>query len=144
MSYQFEKGRIVGGIGADAGYWAGLEEGEFRMPRCPDCGTWRWPAHYRCAACGGWEQEWVAVEPTGTVYSWTRTWYAFDRTKAREPDVPYVVVLAEIPHAGNARVLGVLRGDEEKLRIGAPVTGSIDPPSEKSLGHAAIRWTVSA
>ena len=140
MTYAFLENKITGGIGADDGYWEGLEEGEFRLARCPDCNTWRWPAHWRCAQCGGWGQEWVAVEPEGTVFSWTRTWYAFDRTQERAEDVPYVVVLAEIPAAGGARVLGVLKGSEEGLSIGAPVRGTIDPPSEKSKGYAAIRW----
>ncbi|HEY1967986.1 MAG TPA: OB-fold domain-containing protein [Pseudonocardia sp.] len=143
MSYQFEQHRITGGIGADDGYWAGLEEGEFRLPRCPACRTWRWPAHFRCAECGGWDQEWVAVEPTGVVYSWTRTHLAFDRTTERAPDVPYTVVLTEIPHAGGARVLGVLAGANPP-RIGAPVRGHIDPPSDKSMGYPAIRWEVLA
>ena len=141
-AYQFEQVRIRGGIAADDGFWAGLEDGEFRLPRCPDCRTWRWPAHFRCGVCGGWEQEWVAVEARGTVYTWTRTWYAFDRTRARADDVPYTVILAEIPHAGDARVLGVLRGLDTALRIGAAVTGSIDPPSEKSMGYASIRWSL--
>jgi uncharacterized OB-fold protein len=84
----------------------------------------------------------VAVPATGVVYSWTRTWYAFDRTKERAGDIPYVVVLAEIAGAGGARVMGVLAGDEEGLRIGAPVTGTIDPPSAKSLGYPAVRWSI--
>ncbi len=142
LRHSFAEQRIAGGIGADDGYWAGLEEGEFRLPRCPDCRTWRWPAHFRCAECGSWEQGWVAVEPTGTVYSWTRTHYAFDRTKERAEDVPYVVVLAEIPAAGGARVMGTLAGTEKGLRIGAPVVGTIDPPSAKTKGYAAIRWTL--
>ena len=135
--------KIHGGVAADDGYWEALEAGEFRLPRCPDCGTWRWPAHYRCGACGGWEREWVEVPPGGTVYSWTRSHYAFDRTQERAEDVPYVVVLAEVPGGGDARVLGALKGPEEGLRVGAPVTGSIDPPSAKSKDHAAIRWELA-
>lgn len=104
---------------------------------------WRWPAHFRCAVCGSWEQAWDAVEPVGTIYSWTRTHYAFDRTKERAPDLPYVVVLAEIAAAGNARVLGALRGSVHGLRIGARVTGTIDAPSARSKGHAAIRWSLA-
>jgi uncharacterized OB-fold protein len=86
----------------------------------------------------------VQVEPVGTVYSWTRSHYAFDRTQERAEDVPYVVVLAEIPAAGGARVLGALAGAEDDLRVGAPVTGTIDPPSPKSKGYPAIRWAVTA
>jgi uncharacterized OB-fold protein len=144
MEYSFYKHKIVGGIGADDKYWEGLEEGEFRLPRCADCKKWMWPAHWRCAKCGSWEQEWVKLDPVGTVFSWTRTWYAFDRVKERAGDIPYVVVLAEIPASDGARVLGVLKGSEEGLKIGAPVRGSIDPPSEKSKGYAAIRWSLSS
>ena len=139
-----ERVPILGGVAADQGYWEALEAGEFRMPRCPDCRTWRWPAHYRCGHCGGWEQEWIEVEPVGRVYSWTRSHYAFDRTQERSEDVPYVVVLAEIPAAGGARVLGVLAGSEDGLAVGAPVTGRIDPPSAKSKGYPAIRWALDA
>ena len=80
----------------------------------------------------------------GTVYAWTRCWYTFDRTTERAPDLPYVVVLTEIPAADGARVIGVLRGAEQQLRIGAPVRGYIDAPSAKTKGYAAIRWVLGA
>lgn len=140
MAFQFEKHRIVGGIGADDEYWRGLEQGEFKLPRCTGCGRWTWPAHYRCGKCGSWDFEWIRLEPVGTVYSWTRSWYAFDRVKERAADVPYVTILAEIPAAGGARVMGVLHGNEDGLRIGAPVRGVIAPPSEKSKGYPSILW----
>lgn len=135
--------RITGGIAADDGYWEALGRGEFRLSRCGECKVWLWPAHFRCGRCGAWDQEWVQVPAVGSVYSWTRTWYAFDRTRERAEDLPYVVVLAEIPHAGGARVLGVLSGDDSALRVGAPVVGTIDPPSAKSKGYPAIRWTLA-
>lgn len=99
-----------------------------------------WPAHYRCGDCGSWEQDWVDVEPVGAVYSWTRSWYAFERTRERADALPYVVILTELPQAGGARVLGVLQGDDSGLRIGAPVRGRIDPPSATTKGYPAIRW----
>jgi hypothetical protein len=135
--------RITGGIGADDPYWEALEAGEFRLPRCAGCGRWTWPAHWRCGECGSWEFRWSAVEPTGTVYSWTRTWYAFDRTKERAGDVPYVVVLVEVDGTDGARVLGVLAGDEAPLKIGARVTGAILPPSEKAQGYPSIAWSIA-
>ena len=84
--------------------------------------------------------EWVALDPVGTVFSWTRTWYAFDRTRERAEDVPFVVVLAEIPAAGASRVIGMLQGDETGLKIGVPVHGVILPPSPKSKGYPTICW----
>lgn len=142
MSYSFEQHRIFGGISADEEYWKGLEDGEFRIPRCAGCGLWTWPAHFRCGECGSWDFNWQAVEPVGRVFSWTKTWMSFETVKERASQVPYVTVLAEIPHAGKARVLGVLKGSEEGLKVGAPVRGTIEPPSEVTLGHAAIRWSL--
>lgn len=144
MQYSFRTHRVAGGIGADDRYWEALEEGAFELPRCADCKRWMWPAHYRCGRCGCWQLLWEPVDPVGTVYAWTRCWYTFDRTAERAPDVPYVVVLAEIPAAGNARVTGVLRGAEERLRIGVPVRGRIDAPSAKTKGYATIRWELDA
>lgn len=134
---------ISGGINADAGFWDGLAAGELRMPRCGGCRRWRWPAHWRCAACGGWDQTWEAVEPSGTVYSWTRSWMAFDRTSARGDQVPYVVVLAELPGAGGARVLGVLGGPEEGLACGRSVTGHVLEPGPRSLGYPSLEWRLA-
>jgi uncharacterized OB-fold protein len=142
VEYSFKQHRITGGIGADDGFWEALEEGEFRLSRCADCKTWRWPAHFRCASCGSWDQEWAPVEPEGTVFTWTKTWLPFDRTPERAEDVPYVVIVAEIPEAGGARVIGALKGSEDGLRVGAKVRGTIDPPSEKSKHYAAVRWSL--
>lgn len=142
MEYNFEKNRIIGGIDADAEYWKGLENGQFKLPRCSDCGTWIWPAHWRCGSCGSWEMNWITLEPIATVFTWTRSWYAFERVKERAEDVPYVTVLAEVPAANGARIMGVLEGDDKNLRIGARLLGVIQPPSAKSKGYASICWSL--
>jgi uncharacterized OB-fold protein len=134
--------RITGGINADEQYWEHLGKGEFRLSRCADCKTWLWPAHFRCGDCGSWDIEWAELPAAGTVYSWTRTWYSFDRTKERADDIPYVTVLAEVDGAGGARVLGMLEGDESRLAIGARVHGVIKPPSEKSKHYPSIVWVL--
>jgi uncharacterized OB-fold protein len=134
--------RISGGIDADETYWEALAAGEFRLPRCARCRRWTWPAHWRCGRCGSWDFDWAPVEPKGVVYSWTRTWYAFDRTRERAGDLPYVVMLVEIDGADGARVMGVLAGDDAPLKIGAPVTGAILPPSEKAKGYPSIVWSL--
>lgn len=132
--------KIVGGVCADDEYWRYLELGEFRLCRCTSCKKWLWPANFRCPACGGWDQEWVRLEPEGVIYSWTRTWYNFDRVRERAEDLPFVVVLAEIPAADNVRVIGVLTGAEEGLRIGAKVRGVFLPPQTKTKGYPSLCW----
>ncbi|WP_404476801.1 Zn-ribbon domain-containing OB-fold protein [Novosphingobium sp. BL-52-GroH] len=140
MAYSFEQHKIIGAIEADDEFWRGLEDGKFQLPRCSGCRAWNWPAHHRCGQCGSWEFEWTALEPRGTVFTYTRTQYRFDRVLERAEDVPYVTVVAELPEADGARVMGVLCGDEAGLAIGARVRGVIRPPSAKTKHYPAIEW----
>lgn len=142
MDFAFEQHRIIGGIGADDEFWRGLAAGEFRLPRCSGCQRWTWPAHFRCGACGSWAFHWVALPAEGRIYAWTRAWYAFERVKERAADVPYVTILAEIPAADGARVMGVLAGSEAGLRIGAPLRGVLCPASDKTKGYPSLQWAL--
>jgi uncharacterized OB-fold protein len=134
--------RIVGGINADQEYWEHLGAGEFRLPHCAGCQRTIWPAHFRCGECGSWDMEWVEHEPAGVVFSWTRTWYPFDRTTERADDIPYVTVLCEVDGADGARVMGMLDGADDGLKVGARVRGVIKPPSVKSKHYPSICWVL--
>lgn len=140
MEYQFESQRIVGGIGADDEFWRGLERGVFLLPRCEGCDAWTWPAHYRCGRCGAWSFRWEERAMTGKVFSWTRSWYAFDRVRERSDDIPYATLVVEIEDAGGARIIGALEGDDADLRVGVSVVGRIEPPSAKTKGYATVVW----
>lgn len=142
MQYSFLKHKIVGAIEADDEYWRALEDGLFKLPRCAACQSWTWPAHFRCGRCGSWEFRWVPVVPEGTIFTWTRTHYAFDRVLERKSMVPYVTIVAEIPRAEHLRVMGVLKGDDRDVRIGLPVRGIIEPPSEISKGYPSLCWEI--
>lgn len=108
------------GLGDDAPYWQALSEGKLAVPMCPTCKTWRWPAPFRCAGCGGWTFDWRPVEIRGEIYSWTRTWHAFAGAEALPR--PYVTVSVVLAHAGGIRLFGLLEpGDNAE--IGAPVVG---------------------
>ena len=140
MGYRFEEHKISGGIDADDEFWRGLERGEFLLPRCAGCGAWTWPAHFRCGKCGSWEFAWTSIEPKGTLFAWTRAWYPF--VQARAEQIPYVTIMAEIDGSDGARVMGVLKGSEDGLEIGARVRGEIDPPTPEARGYPAIRWVI--
>lgn len=144
MSYSFEQHKIVGAIEADDEFWRNLEDGVLALPRCAQCHGWTWPAHHRCGRCGSWAFEWTPVKPEGRVFTYTRTRYAFDRVLERKDDVPYVTLVVELPEADGARVMGVLKGDESGLAIGARVRGTIDPPSAKSKFYPALRWEIES
>jgi uncharacterized OB-fold protein len=86
--------------------------------------------------------EWKTVDAGGIVYSWCRTHYPF---AAQYADlIPYVNVLVELPAAGHRRVLGLLLGEADGLRIGAAVRPVIEQASERSHGLPALRWRLAA
>jgi uncharacterized protein len=124
--------------GLDAPHWEGLRAGTLLLQRCRDCETWVWSPRPICPACHSFDMSWEAVDPVGTIYSWTRTWQAF--TPESTGHLPYVVVVAELPAAGDRRVLGVLaHADGVTPRIGSTVRGEIEqPPDEQHW--PLVRW----
>ena len=124
--------------GLDRPHWEGLRSGEVRVQRCARCGHWIWAPQPVCPRCHSFDLTWPAVEPNGTVYSWTRTWQPF--TPELSGHLPFVVVLAELAPAGGRRLLGVLRdGDGIDVRLGQPVRGEIDPAPSPGA-WPVLRW----
>lgn len=128
------------GSRVDAPYWAGLARGELLIQRCAGCGRWIWPAEWRCGECGSYDFEWPQVPAVGDVYTWTRTHYPF------VPDypVPSVHVLVALPGAGGRRLLGLLIGSDDGLRIGARVEGFLEQPSSRTRDLPVMRWRLSS
>ncbi|MFZ0713784.1 Zn-ribbon domain-containing OB-fold protein [Mycobacterium sp.] len=122
----------------DQPYWDALRANEVRLPQCARCASWIWPAGWRCGECGSYEMEWKRIDAYGTVYSWCRTHYAFSTAYADL--VPYVNVLVELPAAGHRRVLGLMIGDQDGLKIGAAVSPVIEQASARTRGLPALRW----
>ena len=148
MEYSFRQHRLIGFYDAGDEFWEALEEGVFRLSRCGGCHRWNWEAingspTFRCGDCGSWDVVWEEIEPVGTVYAWIRTNQPFDGVMERKEDVPYVTVETEIGGPGGPRVVGVLKGSDDGLRVGARVRGSIDPPSPKTKGYPSVRWALA-
>jgi uncharacterized OB-fold protein len=134
-----ERALYLASTGIDAGYWDGLNDGKLRLPACATCGHWIWPAQPRCSKCLHTELDWRDVDADGVVHSWTRTWYPF--VPERADDLPYTVLLVELPHAGSVRVLGVYAGAaEDPVRIGDRVRGIVEGPSPRTFGLPSLTW----
>ena len=127
-------------IGADGPYWSSLVAGRPELPRCEACGRWHWPAVFRCGECGSWDQRWHAATLQGTVFSWTRTWHPFAGSEGI--GVPYVSLIGSLPAHGGLRLLGILKGEEDGLCIGAQVYGEV---AETAFGEdriPSLRWSL--
>ena len=125
------------GLGADAGYWQALEQGELKMQRCNGCGQWHWPAVWHCSQCGSWDHHWEAVEPRGHIFSWTRTWHDFGAPAGLTP--PYVSVVVELDALPGKRLLGILADPPQQVHIGMPVTGT--PRRDHFDGEPLPAWS---
>lgn len=137
--------RMVGFVNAGDAFWDFLEAGEFRLCRCAECGYWLWESYQggadiRCGDCGSWDIEWAPVEMTGAVYSWVTTNQPVQGVERFHAEIPYTTVEAQVAGSDGPRVLGLLRGPRDGLRVGARVVGEIEPPSEASRGYACVRW----
>lgn len=134
-----DEAQLLAATGADASFWEGLGTGEVRLPACPACAAWVWPAQPICPSCRHQSLDWRVVEPVGRVHAWTRTWYPFAPT--RQEDLPYVVVLVELPGAGDVRLLGVYAGpSDDELAVGEPLRGIIVAPSPTTFGLPSLGW----
>lgn len=131
---------VTGQLGAEGPYWEGLAEGRLVLPKCRQCGVWHWPAVWRCGQCGSWEHEWVEQPLAGTIFSWNRTHHRFAGTEGLP--VPFTTLLVEL--GGSAiRLLGLIEGSQEGIRIGAAVTGRIDRTAYQDTFIPSISWTLA-
>lgn len=104
-----------------AWYAANVAAGEVTAQRC-ECGVFRAPARYRCAACASDQWTFEPLAPDATVVSWTVT------RRPVHPSfldvVPYGIVVAEI--SPEVRLLLQYRGPADELVTGAAVRVSVD------------------
>ena len=89
-------------------FWEGCREKRFLLPRCQECGSFRWPPGPMCPACQSQQTEWVEAAGRGRVYSWIVVNHAPHPNLADQ--TPYVLALIELEEG--VRVLGNIYGCE--------------------------------
>jgi len=112
-------------------FWAALAREELLMERCRACGSWVHYPRRRCSTCLADDLVWEAVEPAGTIYTFT---------VARRPtapvfadEVPQVIAVVELAN-GVRMTTTIVTADLDALHVGMPVVGVFD--------HAADRPTL--
>lgn len=103
-----------------APFWRHVAAGRLCFPKCGACGRFHWYPLPRCPHCLAVDIDWCAVEPLGTLFSWTVVRHAF--TPAFAEKVPYVVGLIEFRDAPGVRLVSEIRAaPPDALRIAMPV-----------------------
>ncbi|MGZ0189830.1 MAG: Zn-ribbon domain-containing OB-fold protein [Alphaproteobacteria bacterium] len=125
--------------GLSAPYWEGLAREELLVQRCKGCGTWVWGPEWICHSCHSFDLDWTTVAGKGRIYSWERIWHPVH--PALNGHGPYIVVLVELPHADNIRMIGNLLGDpEQDVPIGAEVEAVFEHHKQANPPHTLVQW----
>jgi len=125
--------------GLDTPYWQGLLEGELRLQRCGGCHAFQWGPEWICHRCHSFDLAFERVEPAGRIYSYERVWHPVH--SALKDQGPYLIVLVELPHADNARIVGNLLGDpHQPVSIGATVEGVFEHHAQAKPPFTLLQW----
>jgi uncharacterized OB-fold protein len=125
--------------GLSAPYWTALRSGKLLVQRCGQCGTWQFGPEWLCHRCHAFDPAWVEVPPRGRIFSWERVWHPAHA--ALKEHGPYLVVLVELPHAGDVRMVGNLLGDpQQAVHIGAEVEGVFEHHADAQPPFSLLQW----
>jgi uncharacterized OB-fold protein len=127
--------------GLDKPFWEGLRAERLLLQRCNDCDRWQWGPEWCCHRCRSFDLRYEETPAEGVIYSHERIWHPVH--PALTDQGPYIVVLVELPHADQVRMVGNLIGDpQQTLTIGAPVEGAFEHHEDVDVPHTLLHWAV--
>ena len=123
----------------DRAFWDGLRAERLLIQRCKRCARFQWGPEWICHRCLNFDLDYVEVEPRGTIYSHQRVWHPVH--PALRTQGPYVIVLVELRHADNVRLVGNLLGDpQQELVIGAEVSAVFEHHAAAEPPYTLLQW----
>ncbi len=123
--------------GLDAEFWEATRRHELAVQRCRRCGVFQFGPEWICHQCHSFDLGWERVSGRGRIYSWERVWHPVH--PALKDACPYLVVLVELPDAGNVRMVGNLLGDPlQAISIGDAVEAVFEDHAEE--GVTLVQW----
>ena len=126
----------------DAPYWEGLRDNVLRIQQCQSCSGFQWGPEWICHHCLSDTMHFVETAAAGIIYSYERVWHPVHPALAEQG--PYIVVLVELPDAGNIRMVGNLLGDaEQTVPIGARVSGEYEHHEDADVPFTLLHWRLS-
>jgi uncharacterized OB-fold protein len=125
--------------GLDVPYWEANRQGKLLVQQCGACGTWQWGPEWLCHKCRTFDMKWVEVATNGLIHSWERPWHPVH--PALKDHGPYIVVIVELPHCNNVRMIGNLLGDPlQDVIIGAPVEAVFEHHNDAEPPYSLVQW----
>jgi uncharacterized OB-fold protein len=98
-------------------FWTGGADGRLLITRCRSCGWWIHPPRPACRRCRSTDVGPEAVSGQGTIYTYTVNHQAW----APGLEVPYVLVVVELPEQDGLRITSRLVDPPAEVAVGDPV-----------------------
>jgi uncharacterized OB-fold protein len=106
----------------NAEFFAGLEAGRVRLPRCAACREVIWYPRHHCPFCGSNRVDWIDASGRGTVYSFTVVRRGQGDWAAA---APYVLAYVELEE-GPRLLTNLVAADPGALAIGMAVEATVE------------------
>ena len=138
--YAWDTGIAIGA------YLAGLKRGEILGSHCAHCRKTVVPPRTVCEWCFRPMDEYVRLEDTGTVNTFSLCYVTWDVQRIKEPELPAVIMLDGASALGDASVVmgGIMHKlgevDPEKISIGMRVQAVWKPAEEREGAITDIRY----
>ena len=134
---------VAAADGLDAPFWAAARDERLLIQKCGACGRWQWGPEWLCHRCHSFDLSFEEVTPQGRIYSYERVWHPVHPALAEQG--AYIVVLVELPHADDVRLVGNLLGDpEQAVEIGAAVEAVFEHHADDDPSFTLIQWQVTS
>ena len=125
----------------DTPYWEGLQNNVLELQYCQSCGSWQWGPEWICHHCLNDNLIFREVKPQGTIYSYERVWHPVHPALAEQG--AYLIVLVEMPEAGDVRLIGNLVGDpHQSVEIGNLVKGVFEHHGGEEP-YSLLNWALA-
>ena len=123
--------------GLDKEYWEAARRHELVVQRCNACQGFQFGPEWICHQCHSFDLGWHRVSGRGRIFSWERVWHPVH--PALKDACPYLVVLVELPDAGNVRMVGNLLGDPmQEVVIGGEVEAVFEDHHDDNV--TLVQW----
>ena len=119
-------------------YFAELKKGRIVGTKCKRCGRILLPARYFCEWCWRPTDEWVYLEDTGTVNTFSICYTDWLARRIKEPELPAMI---EVDGSGGVAIMGKLgEVDPKEIRIGMRVKAVWKPEGERIGAITDIKY----
>lgn len=112
----------------NAPYWESAQRHALELPRCRQCGKFRYPPGPYCPNCLSSETDWQAISGRGSIYSFIVVHQRYDPSFV--DDLPYNVAVVALEE-GPRLVTNIVGIANEALEIGMPVEVTYDDVTDE-------------